>query len=232
MHNLTNSQSSHEFLTSTNNVSNINNLTYLRTHIQLQNYIGSNADIVVKSNWERCRGMLSRCVLGVKHTMKGFREDRQPLHWHTLTPRTRSKIGVLNCCYLIIQTNLPTGCIATWLNVKGGGGGPGNCGSICGKWRGLTPKRPERLWNPFNPLLMGTGSPNSELKRPGWWTDHSVPSSSAVKDWLELHAYPSILLHGVHRDNFIFCTKKSKLIVEHNWILAVTECQMHCRLQP
>ena len=49
MHNLRNSQSSHEFLTSTNNVSYISNPSYLRTRTQLQNYVESNANIVVKN---------------------------------------------------------------------------------------------------------------------------------------------------------------------------------------
>jgi len=61
LHNLRNSQSSHEFLTSTNTVSYISHLSYLRTCIQLQNYVESNANIVVKNEL----GMLSRDAFAV-----------------------------------------------------------------------------------------------------------------------------------------------------------------------
>jgi hypothetical protein len=61
MHNLRNSQSSHEFLTSTNNVSYISNLSYLRTRTQLQNYVESNANIFVKNEL----GTLPRDALAV-----------------------------------------------------------------------------------------------------------------------------------------------------------------------
>lgn len=60
-HNLRNSQSSHEFLTSTNKISYITNLSYLTTRIQLQNYFESSANIVVKNEL----GMLSRDALAV-----------------------------------------------------------------------------------------------------------------------------------------------------------------------
>ena len=70
MHNLRNSQSSHEFLNSTNNVSYISNLFYLRTRTQLQNYVELNASIVVKNEL----GTLSRDAFAVCVGSEAFYE--------------------------------------------------------------------------------------------------------------------------------------------------------------
>jgi len=61
-----------------------------------------------------------------------------------------------------------------------------------------SPSRPDRLWGPPSFLSTGyKGAFSLGVKRPVREADHSPPSSTDVKVWVELYLHSPIRLHGV-----------------------------------
>jgi hypothetical protein len=59
--------------------------------------------------------------------------------------------------------------------------------------------RPDRLWGPPRLLYNGYRISFQRVKRPGHGVDHPFPSSTEVKETLELYLYSPLDLHGTLR---------------------------------